>query len=170
LGTTEGQTDTDARRNCRFVDAIVAHTCRVLFVVFFLFCFFVSCHGAITSTTSSVTVRTMGTITKGVEFDTIAREWRCKWSADQDKASLAAAQELLNGVLAELKNINGVKNVQRIVCGGCLDFKVITALSAETFGAWSEKAFAPEIDFLAKLQAIDGITQVETQTYTLMPM
>lgn len=112
----------------------------------------------------------MGTITKGVEFDTIAREWRCKWSADHDKASLAAAQELLNGVVAELKAIDGVKNVQRIVCGGCLDFKVVTALSADAFGAWSDKAFAPETDFLAKLQAIDGITQVETQTYTLMPM
>jgi hypothetical protein len=112
----------------------------------------------------------MGTITKGVEFDTIAREWRCKWSADNDKASLAAAQEVLNGLLANVKAVDGVKSVQRVVCGGCLDFKVVTALSAETFGAWSEKEFAPEADFLAKLKAIDGITQVETQTYTLMPM
>ncbi|KAK3277795.1 hypothetical protein CYMTET_14223, partial [Cymbomonas tetramitiformis] len=27
-------------------------------------------------------------IAKGVEFDTIAREWRFKWSGDSDKASL----------------------------------------------------------------------------------
>ena len=34
-------------------------------------------------------------ITDGVEFDTIAREWRLKWSADSDKASLAAVQKEL---------------------------------------------------------------------------
>ena len=32
-------------------------------------------------------------ITDGVEFDTIAREWRLKWSADNDKKSLASAQQ-----------------------------------------------------------------------------
>lgn len=32
-------------------------------------------------------------ITEGVEFETIAREWRFKWSADNDKSSLAAAQK-----------------------------------------------------------------------------
>ena len=45
----------------------------------------------------------MPTIVAGVDFSSIAREWRCKWSADADKASLAAAQKLLDGVLAELK-------------------------------------------------------------------
>lgn len=112
----------------------------------------------------------MTTIAKGVDFDTIAREWRCKWSPDNDKASLEKAQELLNSVLSDVKSVDGVKGVQRVVCGGCLDFKVITSLSAETFPAWEEKAFAPEADFLEKLKKIDGITEVETQTYTLMPM
>ena len=36
--------------------------------------------------------RKMPEITKGVSFDTVAREWRCKWSDTEDKASLAAAQ------------------------------------------------------------------------------
>eukprot|EP00420_Gonyaulax_spinifera_P021999 CAMPEP_0197891170 /NCGR_PEP_ID=MMETSP1439-20131203/27484_1 /TAXON_ID=66791 /ORGANISM="Gonyaulax spinifera, Strain CCMP409" /LENGTH=36 /DNA_ID= /DNA_START= /DNA_END= /DNA_ORIENTATION= len=36
----------------------------------------------------------MPSITPSVEFDTIAREWRCKWSGDDDKASLEAAQGL----------------------------------------------------------------------------
>merc|ERR1719498_671136 len=35
----------------------------------------------------------MGAIAEGVEFDTIAREWRCKWSADNDKASLVQLQK-----------------------------------------------------------------------------
>jgi hypothetical protein len=112
----------------------------------------------------------MVTIAEGVEFDTIAREWRCKWSTDNDKASLVAAQKALEEVLAEVKAVDGVKGVQRVVCGGCLDFKVITSLPADKFGAWEEANFAPEEKFLTKIRAIDGISTVETQTYTLMPM
>ena len=78
----------------------------------------------------------MITITEGVEFDTIAREWRLKWSPDDDKKSLASVQQTLTELLSSLKAIDGVKSVQRIVCGGCLDYKVIIALPAEKFGAW----------------------------------
>jgi hypothetical protein len=48
-----------------------------------------------------------------------------------------------------------------------LDFKVITAISVAKFGDWSDKKFEPEEDFLAKLKAIDGVSLVETQTFTL---
>lgn len=112
----------------------------------------------------------MVTITSGVEFDTIAREWRCKWSADNDKKSLQEAQKLLDSVLSDVKKVDGCKGVQRVVCGGCLDFKVITSLPADKFPAWEEKEFAPEVAFLKKLKEIEGISTVETQTYTLMPM
>lgn len=80
----------------------------------------------------------MVTITDGVEFDTIAREWRLKWSPDNDKKSLAAAQQTLSIFSSSLKSIDGVKSVQRVVCGGCLDFKVITALSADKYAAWGK--------------------------------
>jgi hypothetical protein len=66
----------------------------------------------------------MATITEGVDFDTVAREWRFKWSADNDKKSLAEAQKALNEILAEIKAVDGFKKVDRVVCGGCLDFKV----------------------------------------------
>jgi len=112
----------------------------------------------------------MPAITDNVSFDTVAREWRAKWSADADKASLTAAQSLLEGALMELKALPGLKSVQRIVCGSCMDFKVIVALEADKFGDWEGKEFAPEKDFLAKLGAIEGISQVETQTYTLMSL
>ena len=105
----------------------------------------------------------MGTIAEGVEFDTIAREWRCKWSEDNDKASLVAAQAELAKILADVKAVDGVKSVQRVVCGGCKDFKVITSLTSDKYGAWEEKKFAPEEDFLAKLKGIDGIS---TGTWT----
>jgi hypothetical protein len=112
----------------------------------------------------------MITITEGVEFDTIAREWRCKWSADADKKSLQEAQKLLDETLPALKALDGVKDVQRVVCGGCLDFKVITSLPVEKFKAWEGSEFAPESEFLENLKAIDGVSMVETQTFTLMPM
>ena len=111
----------------------------------------------------------MVTITEGVEFDTIAREWRCKWSPDNEKKSLQEAQKLLDSVLSDLKAMGSAK-VQRVVCGGCMDFKVITSLPADKFEAWGEQGFSPEADFLEKLKAIDGVSQVETQTFTLMEM
>lgn len=70
----------------------------------------------------------MATIADGVEFDKIAREWRCKWSADDDKKSLVEAQKALESVLPDVKAVDGVLSVERVVCGGCLDFKVVTTL------------------------------------------
>ena len=80
--------------------------------------------------------RRMITITEGVEFDTIAREWRMKWSAESEKKSLASVQQSLNLFTKQISGIDGVKSVQRIVCGGCLDYKVVIALSADKYAAW----------------------------------
>eukprot|EP00601_Ochromonadales_sp_CCMP2298_P007058 CAMPEP_0173207946 /NCGR_PEP_ID=MMETSP1141-20130122/22226_1 /TAXON_ID=483371 /ORGANISM="non described non described, Strain CCMP2298" /LENGTH=119 /DNA_ID=CAMNT_0014134309 /DNA_START=61 /DNA_END=420 /DNA_ORIENTATION=+ len=114
--------------------------------------------------------RSMATITQGVDFDTVAREWRLKWSADDDKKSLASVQQTLNIFLPALKAVAGVKSVQRIVCGGCLDYKVIVSLPADKYGDWEAKGFAPEAEFLAALKAVGGVSQMETQTYTIMPV
>ena len=103
-------------------------------------------------------------LTPSVSFDTIAREWRCKWSPEDDKASLEAAQQVLAKHLADIKAVTGVKSVQRTVCGGCLDIKVATALGDSDFGAWEEAGFSPEATVLEELKAIPGITLVETQT------
>ena len=106
-------------------------------------------------------------IAEGVEFDTVAREWRCKWTDVNDKAALIVAQQALLKVLTDLKALG---NVQRVVCGGSLDFKVITSIPANQFNTWREANFVPEEAFLKSLQAIEGITDVETQSYTLMQM
>lgn len=95
-----------------------------------------------------------------MSFDTIAREWRCKWSADADKASLVKAQDELAAIIKDVKAVQGVKSVQRVVCGGCLDFKVVTALDVDSFGKWEEAKFAPEEAFLEKIKKIEGISQV----------
>mmetsp|Transcript_59082 Transcript_59082/g.70470 ORF Transcript_59082/g.70470 Transcript_59082/m.70470 type:complete len:113 (-) Transcript_59082:277-615(-) len=112
----------------------------------------------------------MPTIAEGVEFDTVAREWRCKWSSDNEKASLIAVQKALDAILSKVKSVDGVKSVNRVVCGGCLDFKVIVSLEADKFGAWEESSFAPENEFLEAIKGIDGVSVVETQTFTFMPM
>jgi len=51
-----------------------------------------------------------------------------------------------------------------------MDVQVITSLNVEKFGEWEKDEFAPEADFLKELKAIDGISTVETQTFTLMEM
>mmetsp|Transcript_140727 Transcript_140727/g.366409 ORF Transcript_140727/g.366409 Transcript_140727/m.366409 type:complete len:115 (-) Transcript_140727:138-482(-) len=105
-----------------------------------------------------------------VEFHTIAREWRCKWAADAGKIALTKAQEVLDKHLDQLKAIHGCSGVQRIVCGGCLDFKVIVSINASVFPEWEGKQFEPEAAFLEELGTIDGITAIETQTYTIKTM
>ena len=42
----------------------------------------------------------------------------------------------------------------------------MTTVPLEDFGPWEEKGFAPEGEFLEKLKAIKGVSQVETQTIT----
>mmetsp|Transcript_28349 Transcript_28349/g.65161 ORF Transcript_28349/g.65161 Transcript_28349/m.65161 type:complete len:113 (-) Transcript_28349:246-584(-) len=112
----------------------------------------------------------MGAFTKSVEFSHVAREWRCKWTKDNEMASLEAAGTILAEHLADLKKVDGVVSVQRIVCGGCQDFKVIIKVSADKFGAFEESGFAGEAAFLDKLNAIAGLSGVETQTYTIEEM
>ena len=71
-------------------------------------------------------------ITEGVEFDTVAREWRMKWSGDDDKKSLQEAQKALVNILDEVKKLDGVKSVssdhdQRILVGTkLLSLKILT--------------------------------------------
>jgi hypothetical protein len=107
-------------------------------------------------------------ITSNVSFTVIAREIRCKWSTDNDKASLSAAQAVLEEALPALK-ADG-RTVKRVVCGGCQDFKIITSGPAEAHEAFSAAGHGGEDAIIAKLNAIEGINTVETQTYTFTDM
>ena len=51
---------------------------------------------------------------EGVDYDTMVREWSCKWKSEGGKASLLACQMALEAVYDELKEVDGVKNVERI--------------------------------------------------------
>lgn len=48
--------------------------------------------------------------------------------------------------------------------------QVAVSLPADKFGEWEAKAFAPEAEFIASLGKIDGVSAVETQTFTYMIM
>jgi len=102
-----------------------------------------------------------------VTFEHVAREWRCKWTADGGNASLMKVQAELEKALPLVSAVEGVLSVQRVVCGGCHDFKVVTKLPQKNFEAWEKDGFAPEADFLAAIKGISGVSAVETQTYTL---
>lgn len=58
--------------------------------------------------------------------------------------------------------------MNRLVCGGCLDFKLMMTVPLEDFGPWDASGYPPESEFLEKLRAIEGVSQVETQTITNM--
>lgn len=66
----------------------------------------------------------VSSVTESVNFDTVAREWQMKWSGENDSKSLQEAQKALEAVLPAIKALDGFKSVQRVVCGGCFDFKV----------------------------------------------
>jgi hypothetical protein len=104
-----------------------------------------------------------------MSFDRVCREWRCKYTGDKATSeSLEAIAKVVDEYLPEIKKVSKDVTVNRLVCGACLDFKLMTTVPLEDFGPWEEKGFAPEAEFLEKLKAIDGVSQVETQTITNM--
>ena len=116
----------------------------------------------------------MPSLAEGVDFDKIAREWRLKYDPKDEKKAAAEVNKLLvsGGYLGQLKSLSGFVSVQRVVCGGCFDFKIITQLEAgdDKWAAWEKAEFTIEKEFLEKVKAIEGVSAVETQTYTLMTL
>jgi len=109
----------------------------------------------------------MPKITDNVAFDVIAREWRMKWTEDEEKLSLTQIQEVVDSLNSDISKIEGLETLQRVVCGGCHDYKLIVSVRAKHFEKWEKASFAPEATFLEAVKKIAGVSQVETQTYTL---
>eukprot|EP00560_Eucampia_antarctica_P007449 CAMPEP_0197822884 /NCGR_PEP_ID=MMETSP1437-20131217/187_1 /TAXON_ID=49252 ORGANISM="Eucampia antarctica, Strain CCMP1452" /NCGR_SAMPLE_ID=MMETSP1437 /ASSEMBLY_ACC=CAM_ASM_001096 /LENGTH=146 /DNA_ID=CAMNT_0043421749 /DNA_START=45 /DNA_END=485 /DNA_ORIENTATION=+ len=102
-----------------------------------------------------------------MSFDRVCREWRCKYSGDKATSeSLEAIAKVVDEYLPKLKEVSSDIKVNRLVCGGCLDFKLMSTVPLDDFGPWEAKGFEPEAEFLEKIKAIEGVTQVETQTIT----
>eukprot|EP00536_Pseudo-nitzschia_multiseries_P009113 jgi/Psemu1/306303/fgenesh1_kg.248_\ len=104
-----------------------------------------------------------------MSFNRVCREWRCKYDGDKATSkSLEAIAKVLDESLPEIKKASSDITVNRLVCGGCLDFKLMMTVPLEDFGPWEEAGFPPEKDFLEKIKAIEGVSVVETQTITNM--
>merc|ERR1712046_417227 len=101
-----------------------------------------------------------------IKFAHIAHEWRMKYAENELKGGAVAVDKILADHIAEIKCIDGFVSVQRAVCGGCNDFKVVIKLEAPKFGAWEAAGFPPETVFKLKAEAVEGITSFETQNYT----
>ena len=107
----------------------------------------------------------------GMSFDRVCREWRCKYTGDKtDSESLAAIAGVVDEYMSKIKAIDKSTTVNRLVCGSCLDFKLMITNDLDAYGPWSETDHAPEAEFIAKLKAIDGVSQVETQEITFVKM
>lgn len=59
-----------------------------------------------------------------------------------------------------------VAKVQRVVCGGCFDFKISIALAAVAFPDWGAKKFEPEDKVPKAPSEIEGVSMIEMQAYT----
>lgn len=65
-----------------------------------------------------------------MSFDRVCREWRCKYTGDKATSeSLEAISKLVDEYLPAIKATSSDATVNRLVCGGCLDFKLMTTVS-----------------------------------------
>ncbi|KAI2511432.1 hypothetical protein MHU86_2868 [Fragilaria crotonensis] len=104
-----------------------------------------------------------------MSFNRVCREWRCKYEGDKATSeSLEAIAKVVDEFLPEIKKISEGVTVNRLVCGACLDFKLMTTVPLDDFGPWEASGYAPEAEFLEKIKSIPGVSQVETQTITNM--
>lgn len=104
-----------------------------------------------------------------MSFDRVCREWRCKYTGDKsDSKSLEAIAGVVAEYLPLIKKASKDAAVNRLVCGACLDFKLMVTVPLADFGPWEASGFVPEAEFLEKIKAIPGVSQVETQTITNM--
>jgi hypothetical protein len=75
-----------------------------------------------------------------MSFNRVCREWRCKYEGD--KATSKSLEEIAKAVdelLPEIKKASKDITVNRLVCGSCLDFKLMMTVPLDDFGPWEER-------------------------------
>ena len=66
-----------------------------------------------------------------MSFDRVCREWRCKYTGDKATSeSLEEISKLVDEYLPQIKAASKDATVNRLVCGACLDFKLMTTVSS----------------------------------------
>ena len=73
---------------------------------------------------------------------------------------------VIDAHLHRMRALNGLESIHRVVCGDCHDFKLIVTLHESNFAVWECDEFTFEADVVKQLEAIDGVSAFESQTYT----
>ena len=74
-----------------------------------------------------------------MSFNRVCREIRCKYTGDKGTSeSLEAIAGVVDELLPEIKKASKDIKVNRLVCGACLDFKLMMTVPLEDFGPWEE--------------------------------
>lgn len=74
-----------------------------------------------------------------MSFNRVCREIRCKYTGDKGTSeSLEAIAGVVDELLPEIKKASKDITVNRLVCGSCLDFKLMMTVPLEDFGPWEE--------------------------------
>jgi hypothetical protein len=83
-----------------------------------------------------------------MSFNRVCREWRCKYDGDKATSeSLEAIAKVVDELLPEIKKASADATVNRLVCGGCLDFKLMTTVPLEDYGPWEERCVLKNYGF-----------------------
>merc|ERR1711879_122173 len=86
-----------------------------------------------------------------IQFNHIMKEWRMKYAENGLKGGAVKVDKLFKDeFLGKVKALDGCVSVQRAVCGGCNDFKIMIKMTKDGWGKWQADNFAPEEDFLKK--------------------
>ena len=74
-----------------------------------------------------------------MSFNRVCREIRCKYTGDKGTSeTLEAIAGVVDELLPEIKKASKDIKVNRLVCGSCLDFKLMMTVPLEDFGPWEE--------------------------------
>ena len=74
-----------------------------------------------------------------MSFNRVCREWRLKYEGDKSTSeSLESVAKVVEELLPEIKKASDDVTVNRLVCGSCLDFKLMTTVPLEDYGKWEE--------------------------------
>merc|ERR1719384_2756645 len=94
--------------------------------------------------TSTIMSESVPLANGSMSFDRVCREWRCKYTGDKsDSESLEAIAKVVDEYLPQIKAVSPGVTVNRLVCGSCLDFKLMTTVPLEDYGTWEGNDHAP---------------------------
>lgn len=92
------------------------------------------------SSSSALSAESVPLANGAMSFNRVCREWRCKYEGDKGTSeSLEAIAKVVDELLPQIKKVSSDITVNRLVCGACLDFKLMMTVPLEDFGPWDER-------------------------------